>query len=386
MEEDKLLLRIRDLMIKHTAGTITADEQLELDRWLEEPTHMAAFEKRTNAESILSAVEMLERGEQLQQAAFERLNINTSVFRSTIKIRWYAVAAVAISAAAIIFLFYHRQFDDKKLSPASSQVVLSPGGNRAYVVLNDGSHLDLEKAPNGNLVSQGGAQLIKSDQGRLDYKPAAGREGRTIFNTVVTPAGGQYHIMLSDGTGVWLNAASSIRFPTTFPGSSRQVRVTGEAYFEVAKDQTKPFMVDFGNSQIQVLGTRFNINFYEGSEPASTTLMQGAVKVSSPAGAILLRPGQQAEIGRTISVTTADTAQVMAWKAGYFEYKHADIRRVMADISRWYDLEVKYEGAIPEKQLSARVSRMKNADDLLELLKMSGVNLKVENRTITVLP
>ncbi|UPK68057.1 FecR family protein [Chitinophaga filiformis] len=385
MEEEELS-RIRDLMIKYSTARITTAEQQELNQWLENPEHRAAFERRTNEENILDAFKKLERGEQLQPAAFERLNKRLLVSRSTRQIWRLAVAAAVISVTATAIIFYQRRLDVEKLPSSKVQPLLAPGGYRAYVVLDDGSRLDLEKSGTGTIGAQGGTELIKQGEGRLDYKQGTSNEKRIMINTVVTPAGGQYHIVLSDGTGVWLNAASSIRFPTAFNGQDRHVRITGEAYFEVANDPAKPFMVDFGNSQIQVLGTRFNINFYQEFEKASATLMQGAVKVSSPAGATILQPGQQAEIGGTISVTPADTAQVMAWKVGYFEYKHADLRHVMADISRWYNLEVKYEGAVPDKQLSARISRMKNADDLLELLKMSGVNLKVENKTITVLP
>ncbi|PWV47072.1 FecR family protein [Chitinophaga sp. S165] len=386
MDEEKDLLRIRDLMVKHSAGRMTASEQLELERWLENPVHRAAFEKRTNVDNILTALEMLERGESLQPASYERLVNRILSIKTTIRIWRFAAAATIVTVAAIVFMFYRGRQGDKKIPTVLAQAVLSPGGDRAYVVLEDGRQLDLEKSGNGALATQGGAQLVKTDQGRVDYKTLEANRRVAVYNTVVTPPGGQYRIVLSDGTGVWLNAASSIRFPTAFTGTSRQVRVTGEVYFEVAQDPSKPFLVDFGGNQIQVLGTRFNIKLYDGFEPVSTTLMQGAVKVSSPAGATLLRPGEQARIGSTIAVTKADTARVMAWKMGYFEFKQADIRQVMADIARWYDLEVKYEGPIPDKQLSARISRMKNANALLELLKSAGVNLKIENRTITVLP
>ena len=207
------------------------------------------------------------------------------------------------------------------------------------------------------------------------------------YNVLATPSGGQYKVVLPDGSKVWLNDLSSLRYPTAFSGGQRLVTLTGEAYLEVAKDQLHPFRVQVGNTAVTVLGTHFNINAYPDENGITTTLLEGMVSVANNGKTVLIKPGQAAISGQGVSlVDHADTSAVTAWKDGYFEFSDADIRAVMRQLSRWYGIDVRFEGKAPEQLVSGRISRNNMAGDVLSFLEASGYHFKIEGKTITVLP
>jgi transmembrane sensor len=268
---------------------------------------------------------------------------------------------------------------------------IKPGGNHAILTLANGTHIMLDSAGKGNLVSQGGAQLIKMDSGNLAYKAMANDSRAISYNTLATPAGGQYQVTLSDGTRVWLNALSSIRFPTTFKGDLRSVDLTGEAYFEVAKDKRSPFHVNANGVDVQVLGTEFNVNAYPDEPSIKTTLVQGSVRLAkaNANATLLLKPGEE---GQTSGVSglllnkNVDIDQTLAWKNGKFSFEGANIRAIMRQIARWYNVEVRYQGDPGDDLFDGQIGRDLNLSEVLTGLSRSNVHFKIDGKVLTVLP
>lgn len=262
---------------------------------------------------------------------------------------------------------------------------ITPGGNKAVLTLANGKKIVLTDAANGELARQQGVSVTKTANGTLSYQiMAADQSGPATYNTIATPAGGQYQVILPDGTRVWLNAASSIRFPTALHTSSdRKVFISGEAYFEVAKLQLKgrrvPFSVSTNGQELEVLGTHFNINAYNGPAGIQTTLLEGSIVVSNGMGlSKVLSPGQQSILSNDIVVKEVDTATAVAWKNGLFKFENESLKEVMAQLSRWYDVDVSYEGAIPSNKFSGELYRNMNADKILQILKLSNIAYRVE--------
>lgn len=282
---------------------------------------------------------------------------------------------------------------------------IAPGGNKAMLTLANGATIILDSAQDGTLAQQGNTKIIKLDGGALAYRAPTETKGQatdqaigqTGFNTIATPRGGQYRIILPDGSKVWLNAASSLRFPAAFIGSDRTVELTGEAYFEIAKNAAKPFHVRVscggGGGEamdVEVLGTNFNVMAYANEEKIHTTLLEGKVKVKQGAVAESLLPGRQAivdHLTHVIEVTDGNVEQAVAWKDGLFRFKDTDIRELMRQVERWYDVDVVYRTDRRDQDFTGVVSRNKNVSALLQMLELTGtVHFKIEGKTIIVLP
>lgn len=270
----------------------------------------------------------------------------------------------------------------------NKKTIIAPGGNKAVLTLQDGSTINLNDAENGTLATQGNTRVVKLANGQIAYDEASGPADKVLYNTMTTPRGGQYKLTLPDGTNVWLNSASSINYPTAFVGKERRVSVTGEAYFEVFKDKSRPFYVVAGNQSIEVLGTHFNIMAYSDEESIKTTLLEGSVKISEHNNTSILKPGEQAVVANKggITVKPADIDEAMAWKNGYFRFSRVDIKHIMRQISRWYDVEVAYEGGIPDDEFVGKIGRSENISQILHLLELENVHFKIEGKKITVLP
>ena len=242
--------------------------------------------------------------------------------------------------------------------------------------------------PNGLLTQQGNTD-VKKLGGLLEYKAPASfiRDTVISYNTVSTPRGGQYQIVLSDGSKVWLNAASSIRFPTAFSGSLREVELTGEAYFEVAKNKEKPFQVKVRDMKIAVLGTHFNVKAYEDEAETKTSLLEGSVKIIQGKEAGLLKPGQQAVINfkdDKVKIATADMVEVIAWKNGLFRFEGANIETIMREIGRWYDVEIVYAGKVPMRRFEGKINRNAGLSEVLRILELSNVKFSIAGKKIIV--
>ena len=266
-----------------------------------------------------------------------------------------------------------------------------PGGNKAFLTLSNGTNILLDSATNGLLAQQGNMNVIKLSSGQLVYKTDADNNAapEVSYNTMRTPRGGQYQLTLPDSTQVWLNSASSIHFPTSFSGIDRKVEITGEVYFEVAKNAAKPFTVNVNGMDVKVIGTHFNINAYNDDDVIKTTLLEGSVLVTKGKATLLLQPGNQAQLnnyGEIKLQKNADIEEAIAWKKGYFFFKNSSLQNVMRQLSRWYDVEVDYEGVIPERNFGGELSRSLNISQILQVLDKSKVHFKIEGKKIIVKP
>jgi ferric-dicitrate binding protein FerR (iron transport regulator) len=284
-----------------------------------------------------------------------------------------------------------------KESPQSGTASLShdcaPGGNVAILTLSDGSTITLDSAHDGVLAQQGSSSVTKLKTGQLAYKTLDGKPAPAVFNTLTTPRGGQYRLVLPDGSEVWLNAASSITYPTLFDGRERTVRITGEAYFEIAQDAARPFKVvvnaSIGEQEVEVLGTHFNVKAYTDESVITTTLLEGRVRLNSKGAGLVLDPGQQGTQqadGNIRMNPHADTEAAIAWKNGLFHFEHTDIREVMRQLARWYNVDVVFEGKVPDEKFDGEITRNSNLTEVLKILQLSNVHFKVDNNKVTVTP
>jgi len=318
-------------------------------------------------------------------------------------VRRIAAASIFILVAGAGLRMYlaHRVPERTAKSVAVYKGDAIPGGNKAVLTLTDGSTVLLDSLHNGAIKQQGSTRLTKQDSGQLVYSvlsaggnhvSGAGDRALSIqYNKIATPRGGQYRVILPDGTKVWLNASSSLRFPTAFVGDRRQVDLTGEAYFEVVGDPARPFTVNIGGGQaIQVLGTSFDINAYNDESAIRATLLEGSIRLSKEGAQAVLKPGQQAFSDRSGGpirvVPGADTEAAIAWKNGYFQFDGDGLEAVMRQLSRWYDVEVKYEGPIPERQFAGQMPRGVNLSEVLRILEESNVHFRIEGKQLVATP
>lgn len=292
---------------------------------------------------------------------------------------WSAAAAVLLLAGVALF-----QWRPAKVAPPIAVVSdARPGSNKATLTMADGQVVTLDSTGARDLSRNG--TVVRQQGGRLLY----GNARAVSYNTLQTPRGGQFQLQLPDGTEVWLNAASSIRFPTAFPGKERLVEVTGEVYMEVARNADQPFRVKVNEQvNVQVLGTRFNINAYSDEKNIQTTLVQGAVKVKSGDTGTILQPGQQAQVSDNIRVVPADVDQVMAWKNGLFNFHNMELKEVMRQLSRWYDIDVEYRGTVAPREFWGKMGRNLTLSEVLKGLEGAGINFKIEEngKKLVVLP
>ena len=306
--------------------------------------------------------------------------------------RFFPWTRIAAAAAVIGLLAAGTWFWTHRPGPNTGTTTIiaktddvAPGGNRAILTLAGGSTIVLDSAHDGQLASQGNTTIVKSGSEQLAYNTAQGRPTAVAFNTLTTPRGGVYRLILPDGTKVWLNAASAITYPTAFSGPDREVSITGEAYFEVAKNPRQPFRVKVNDADIDVLGTSFNINAYNDEPTARTTLLSGAVRV----GRLILQPGQQASDdrgGRVDLVPHADIDQAVAWKNGLFQFKSAPIGSLMRQLARWYDIQVAYPGGEPQGHITGKLPRDMSLAKLEKALEFSGVHFTIDGNKINVAP
>jgi len=307
--------------------------------------------------------------------------------------RWVAAASILIALGfAATYVWKARQ---QKAPPAialTSHVAtprkdLPPGGNKATLLLGNGAVVDLGNVQNGLIKNEAGTRINKQD-GRLIYAVSTA-DMAPEMNTIQTPRGGQYQLILPDGTKVWLDAASSLSYPTAFTGKDRQVRLKGEAYFEVAENKNKPFTVLAGDMQVNVLGTHFNVMAYDDETAIKTTLLEGAVKVTQGQASHLLAAGQEASFDKSaesFKMRDADGEEAIAWKNGVFQFGGASIETVMREIACWYDVDVEYQGRTDE-HFSGTIARSVNASEVFKMLELTGaVHFSIDGKKIIVKP
>lgn len=384
------------LLELHCEGTITEVQRRELSGLLQdtpEDTLLAIFSEL--AEKHAATPYPVSPGE-LQPAVDRILGIDQGEDVTAPLVRkMYPWRRLAIAAAVIGLLALAGGWWWQRQQPRQNKVALSditPGKTGAVLTLANGQQVVLDSAGKGLIATQQGAQVVLH-QGQLAYEAAGTDNGETAWNVLTTPAGRQFSVVLPDGTKVWLNAASSIRYPARFEHGHRTVYVMGEAYFEVAKNEAQPFAVIVRDKmRVNVLGTAFNVNSYPEETYSSTTLLQGSVKVTPMAGegSMPLYPGQQAVLTENKWMERKEKVsidQVMAWKNGFFDFNDKSLRAVMGQIGRWYDVTIVYDKNIRDVALYGKISRDVPLADMLKLLETTGLHFRLEgNRQLIVMP
>ncbi len=302
-----------------------------------------------------------------------------------------AVAASILLVSTFSYYFLQRKEVLYETNPTNlAHTVIQPGGNKAVLTLADGREINLEETAKGTLAEVAGVKIIKKASGEVIYNVNGTNDitaAKNSYHTIATPRGGTYQVLLEDGSKVWLNAASSIKFPSSFSATERIVELKGEAYFEIAKNRTRPFTVKVAGQSIQVLGTKFNANSYPNEAKLATTLLEGSVRLSNQLENVVLKPGEQSQstIDEKIKLRTVETAAFLAWKDGMFSFQRADLQTVLRQFERWYNIDVKFEKDVPEIFFTGKIYRNLNLDDALNNLTFLGVRFKIENRNVTVL-
>ena len=304
---------------------------------------------------------------------------------------WYRVAAAAAILLALsvggYWLTRNKAIPKNDLA---QQHDLAPGGNKAILTLANGQKIVLNDSKTGIIAKQGSAIINKTTEGEVVYqhKQDDNQQTQAALNLISTPRGGQYHVVLADGSQVWLNAASSIKYPTLFNGNTREVEITGEVYFEVAHQANKPFKVHCNGQVVTVLGTHFNINAYTNEGAIKTTLLQGSVMVSTGKQQVTLKPGQQANnvTNGLTKIENADVDLAIAWHKGLFQFKDADVPTLMRQLSRWYDVDIDYEGSIPDAHFSGKIQRNYGGLKVSNILSYANIHFKIQDHKIIVLP
>ena len=314
---------------------------------------------------------------------------------------------LTIAATISVFLasglyFYSTKEQVQKNVPVEARVKskpndIQPGGYKAILTLSDGKKIVLDDSQNGVLINQGGIKVHKNSRGVIEYTLSKSaneqivterREIQTVYNTIQTPVGGKFQLNLADGSKVWLNSASSLRFPVFFSGNTREVELKGEAYFEVSKNVDKKFSVRSGNQTVEVLGTHFNINAYSDEPAITTTLIEGAVRVIelNTKKSQILKPGEQSKVDRDIRIQRKDTQAEVAWKDGYFYFENASIEKVMRQLGRWYGITARYEAELPEHHFEGAIASNLTLLEVLEILQKSNIHFRLEGKEVVVMP
>ncbi len=370
---------IQLLLKRYTEGKCTPKEMELLDAWAD---HQAATE---------NWLWLDESHKNSTQEKIRKKIYLSSPKRSYAKLWLSGIAAALFLVCSIgIYLQYLDKDSRMEVALKHTREVVSPGTNAAMLTLGDGTVLSLDSAAHGFLAAENDVLIRKGGHGELLYSHDKKTNASTIsLNTLSVPRGGNYQLQLEDGTKVWLNSASSITYPSTFSENSRSVTLKGEAYFEVAVNKNKPFMVSANDVEIIVTGTHFNVCAYDDDETLKTTLLEGGVYVKKDGRKIILQPGEQA-ISRKSSGelihAVVDPSNAVAWKSGNFVFEDQDLRSIMRNLSRWYDVEIAFEGKIPyDKKVGGTFSKAKGVVSLLDnLQKLIGIKYKIEGRRITV--
>jgi len=395
-----------ELVRKYLADQCTPEEIEQVNAWFRSYQHYSD----NLAELPSEAREVVER------RLFEKiqLDIQNKTVRSRIEdptspylpkknakrsIGIFAIKSIGIAASLFallwfsLYLFRQQPSDIPKSASRVKKVNdLPPGGHRALLTLSNGTTIILDSAPRRVIATQGNSSIRKTANGQLVYIVNDARQSTVEsakFNTITTPAGGQYQVMLPDGTQAWLNSRSSLSFPAQFSGSERRVEMTGEVYFEVAKNAGMPFKVKSKGTEIEVLGTHFNMMAYDDESEQKTTLLEGSIKISTTKGLHILKPGQQALVADNGALTLrsgVDVENVVAWKNGFFDFKNVDLATIMRQVSRWYDIHAIFQGQTADMCFTGKIPRDVHLFELLHMLQYMGLKYEIDGKNITFLP
>ncbi len=383
MNNTKELLQIAKSLLKYMQGTHTEKEKTEVESWLKNPSNRDFFNTfRKRPAGVLLQKQEIDLSK-ARQALHREMKIKRLLIQR--KRIWLAAASVIILAGVSSLLIFLNPAN--RLTEAEQYIAnfeqFTPGSNKALLTLGNGKTLVLDSLQSGIIAKQENTKIIKLNDGQLVYNDTASSplNLQHQINTLYTPRGGEYQLTLPDGTKVWLNAETILKYPVSFNGDTRSVSLNGEAYFEVALNKQKPFIVNINDkAKVKVLGTRFNINAYENEETIKTTLIEGSVQVStfgqiqSPVSQTL-SPGEQAAITNkgTLNVQTVETYRYIAWKEGYFAYKEATLDEILKQLSRWYQFEYQFENTtVKETLFTARLKRYDAVGQVFRIIEQTG--------------
>jgi len=404
-DEFNYIERIAELIIRYHRGEISKAEYKELVEWRNlSEENRKLFDKLFDPGYVRDEIKEYPDIQVLKKEGWEKVmntieeeeaSIYPVIPKRIHRTRYFIAASVASLLVAGVWLYTKNRPVGK--SDISSPVLASnfkndvaPGGNKAVLTLSDGSHVVLDSAGKGTIASQGATHVVKLDDGKLAYNNGSDEKSTALaYNTLTTPAAGEFQVTLPDGSKVWLNNASSLRYPVAFTGKTREVELKGEAYFEIAPNAHQPFKVKVGETLVDVLGTSFNITAYSDESNIKTTLLTGGVQVSNRDVRTVLKPGEQAQVNETGKLKVlkdVDVDGVVAWKNGWFHFEHADLKTVMRMLARWYDVDVVYEGTAPDRQFGGDIERKLNLSQVLEILQKNQVRFEIDGKRITVRP
>lgn len=370
------------LIDRYNQGIASPEERILLERW---------YLKEAAERNLLVEDDFERLDKEMWVGTLKKAGLphkNNKSFKLWLRL---AGAAAILLLAGVGIYFYSINHPVQQVAKTKAIVQdVAAGGNRAILTLSNGEQIVLADAAKGKIAEQTGISIRKTADGQLIYTAEKNglqdKSKELVYNKIETPKGGQYQVSLPDGTIVWLNSASSLKFPAKFPAKERRVELTGEGYFEVAHNPAKPFRVISNKQEVEVLGTHFNMNTYADEDGDKTTLLEGSVLLKQFGKRALLKPGEQALLkGKTIEIAPADVEMAVAWKNGYFMFKQASLKTLMRQLAKWYDVEVSYSGNIPALLFSGKIHRNTSLAQTLELLSFSKVNFRIEGRKIAII-
>ena len=376
------------LLYKDLEGNLSESEAAGLRSWKEEHPENSEFFDEVHDEEKLSEMikdhhpdHLKEIGESIYAKIESRINFKVVPFyrRSFFRIAVAACIALLVIAGGYL-IFFNKQTTQPPV--VKFEDIKAPTSDKAVITLADGKVIAVDSLTS---YSQGSVQVTRTKDGKIIY---TGFGSEVTFNTLTNPRGSKViDITLADGSHVWLNAGSSITYPVSFAGTERKVSMTGEGYFNIAHNPSKPFAVSKGDMNVTVLGTEFNVNAYDDEEDIEVTLLKGSVKVKSGNESSLLVPGQQAQVSSRIKVVSnVNTDETVAWLNGLFSFNRADIKTIMRQLARWYDVELSYEGQIPQREFSGEMQRNLPLSGMIRLLEKGKIHVKLEGRKLVIGP
>ena len=382
--------QIDELIIKSLNGTIEEDEKKILEKWISiSEMNKKIFENFHNKQWVTTELGKIYKIDKEAGWNTIRQALESKDKIKVVRLSWRKIA-VAASLLLCIGIGSFLVLKKSSASPVikSSEIVddIEPGRNGAILTLSNGKKIVLDDSKNGQLTNQNNTVVSKTNGGVV-YN--AGKNAETVYNTMTTPKSRQFSLQLADGTKVWLNAFSSITFPTVFSSNTRDVKLTGEAYFEVAKDKNKPFRVFVNDIKINVLGTHFNVNAYGDEDNIKTSLLEGSIVISQKGKMVLLKPGQQAQSDKSGAIVVKNDVnldEVMGWKNGVFYFENASLKVVLDQLSRWYDVDVVLEKGVDNRKFEGEIERSLNLAQVLKILEKNEVHFKLEGKILKVMP